>query len=48
MISKQRLIRTLNEVRQQAVLGILIEPDCGICKNWWNYRDWETDRKSVV
>lgn len=34
MISKQRLIDTLNEVRQQAVLGILIEPDCGICRNW--------------
>lgn len=34
MISKQRLIDTLNEVRQQAVLGILIEPDYGICRNW--------------
>lgn len=34
MISKQRLIGTLNDVRQQAILGILTEPDYGICKNW--------------
>ena len=38
MISKQRLIDTLNEVRQQAVLGILIEHDYGICKNWYEIR----------
>lgn len=35
MISKQRLIDTLNEVRQQVILGTLIEPDYGICKNWY-------------
>lgn len=39
MISKQQLIHTLNEVRQQAVLGILIEPDYGICKNWCEMLD---------
>ena len=33
------MIDTLNEVRQQAVLGILIEPDYGICKNWYEMLD---------
>lgn len=34
MISKQRLIDSLNEVRKQAVLGIIIQPYVGICMNW--------------
>lgn len=34
MISKQRLIDSLNEVRKQAILGILYYPEYGICKNW--------------
>ena len=32
MISKQRLIDSLNEVRKQAILGILSYPAYGICK----------------
>ena len=39
MISKQRLIYTLNEVRHQAILGIICEPDYGICKNWCEILD---------
>ena len=34
MISKQQLIGSLNEVRQQALSGILEYLDCGICLNW--------------
>lgn len=34
MISKQQLIDSLNEVRQQALYGILEYLDCGICLNW--------------
>lgn len=34
MISKQRLIDSLNEVRKQAILGILEYLDSGICLNW--------------
>lgn len=35
MISKQqRLIDTLNEVKQQAISGVLSYPEYGICKNW--------------
>ena len=34
MISKQRLIDSLNEVKQQALSNSIYEPDCGICLNW--------------
>ena len=39
MISKQRLIDTLNYVRQQAILGLIMRPDYGICKNWFKMLD---------
>lgn len=39
MISKQRLIDTLNYVRQQAILGLIMRPDYGICKNWYEILD---------
>lgn len=34
MISKQQLIDSLNEVRQQALSGTLEYLDSGICLNW--------------
>ena len=39
MISKQQLIDTLNYVRQQAILGLIMRPDYGICKNWCEMLD---------
>lgn len=39
MISKQRLIDTLNYVRQQAILGLIMRPDYGICRNWCEMLD---------
>lgn len=35
MISKQRLIDTLLVLKQQAESGSILEPDYGICKNWY-------------
>ena len=34
MISRQLLIDSLNEVKQQALSNSIYEPDCGICLNW--------------
>ena len=34
MISRQLLIDSLNEVKQQALSNSIYEPDCGICNNW--------------
>lgn len=34
MISRQLLIDSLNEVKQQALSNSIYEPDCGICMNW--------------
>ena len=34
MISRQLLIDSLNEVKQQALSNSIHEPDCGICLNW--------------
>ena len=34
MISKQRLIDSLNEVKQQALSNSIYEPNCSICLNW--------------
>ena len=39
MISKQQLIGTLNCVKQQAILGLIMRPDYGICKNWCEMLD---------
>lgn len=34
MISRQLLIDSLNEVKQQALSNKIYEPDFGICNNW--------------
>ena len=39
MISKRLLIDSLNEVKQRAILGIILEPEYGICKNWCEMLD---------